>query len=340
MTYQARRVDLSNVPLAERSARAAKWHTTGPYLAVAAVLAACGGESSKGSAGHAGNAGTSAGASAGMSAAGGKAGMSAGGGAGTSAGGSAGETGGGGTGGVPAACSQCGAERECCDGHCANLANDPVNCGQCGHACDGGQYCTGGECIAKPCEATCADAGSCCGTECCATGQLCCDPQGPIETGARCTDPSETGTCPLGCAPLCKCTSPDTPIATPTGERAMGSLRVGDLVYSVDVGAIRAVPIVRVNRIGVFDHEVVRVKLANGVALEISGTHPTADGRNFYALRAGDELDHVAIVSAERIPYSYPFTYDILPSSSTGTYFAGGALIGSTLAAPSGQADF
>ena len=117
----------------------------------------------------------------------------------------------------------------------------------------------------------------------------------------------------------------------------MASLRVGDLVYSVDRGAIRAVPVARINRISVTHHEVVRVKLANGVVLEISGTHPTADGRNFNALRAGDDLGQVAIVSVERAPYAYPFTYDILPSSSTGTYFAGGALIGSTLAAPSGN---
>lgn len=136
----------------------------------------------------------------------------------------------------------------------------------------------------------------------------------------------------MGCAPLCKCTSPDTPIATPTGERAMASLRVGDLVYSVDAGAIRAVPIARINRISVSHHEVVRVRLANGNVLEISGTHPTADGRKFDSLRPGDDLGHVGIVSVERAPYSHAFTYDILPSSSTGSYFAGGALVGSTLA--------
>lgn len=285
-------------------------------LAVALSLAACGGESSKRGGGSAGDAGTNAGGSGGTNAGG----MSNG-----------------GTGGLPTGCSQCGAERGCCDDHCVNLANDLFNCGRCGHACDDGQYCTGGECVAKPCEATCGDAGACCGTECCTTGQLCCDPQGPIDTGPHCTEPSETGTCQMGCAPLCKCTSPDTPIATPTGERAMASLRVGDLVYSVDAGGIRAVPIARINRISVSHHEVVRVKLANGTVLEISGTHPTADGRDFNALRAGDELGHVAIVGVERAPYSYPFTYDILPSSSTGTYFAGGALIGSTLAAPLGK---
>jgi hypothetical protein len=144
----------------------------------------------------------------------------------------------------------------------------------------------------------------------------------------------------MGCAPLCKCTSPDTPIATPTGDRAIASLRVGDLVYSVDDGAIRAVPIARTNRITVSHHEVMRVTLGNGAVLEVSGTHPTADGRSFYGLRAGDELAHVAVLSADRVPYRHPFTYDILPSSSTGTYFAGGALIGSPLAASRGPNDF
>ena len=136
----------------------------------------------------------------------------------------------------------------------------------------------------------------------------------------------------MGCAPLCKCTSPDTPIATPSGERSIAELRPGDLVYSVDHNAIRAVPIARTNRIAVSGHEVVRVRFATGAVLEVSGTHPTADGRRFYDLEAGDELDHISVVAVERIPYSFPYTYDILPASSTGAYFAGGALIGSTLA--------
>ena len=290
-------------------------------IALAALSSTgCGGESSKGG-GSGGQAGTSAAGSAGTNAGGASGGNAAG------------------SGGVPAACAQCGSERGCCDNHCVNLANDPLNCGRCGRTCDDGMYCTGSDCVAKPCQTTCADAASCCDSECCAAGQLCCDPQGPIETSPHCSAPSETGSCPMGCAPLCKCTSPDTPIATPTGDRAMATLRVGDLVYSVDEGAIRAVPVVRTNRISVVHHEVVRVKLANGAVLEISGTHPTADGRTFDSLRPGGVLDHVPILSAERIPYPFPFTYDILPGSSSGTYFAGGALIGSTLAASPAESD-
>jgi hypothetical protein len=43
-------------------------------------------------------------------------------------------------------------------------------------------------------------------------------------------------------------------------------------------------------------------------------------------------LDRIAVVSVELVPYGHPFTYDILPASETHTYFAAGALIGTTLA--------
>lgn len=35
--------------------------------------------------------------------------------------------------------------------------------------------------------------------------------------------------------------------------------------------------------------------------------------------------------------YRHAFTYDILPASDTGAYFAGGALVGSTLACGAGE---
>jgi hypothetical protein len=75
-----------------------------------------------------------------------------------------------------------------------------------------------------------------------------------------------------------------------------------------------------------------RVGLDNGSVLEISERHPTADGQTFVALAVGSRLDGGKVVSVEIVPYAHPFTYDILPASATGAYFAGGALIGSTLA--------
>jgi len=130
------------------------------------------------------------------------------------------------------------------------------------------------------------------------------------------------------------CAAPDTPIGTPEGDRPIASLKVGDLVYSLDHGQLRVVPIREIRRMAVLHHHVMQVRLSNGVELDISAPHPTADGRSFGQLRAGDMLDGVGVVSARSVPYDYAFTYDILPDSETGTYVAGGALIGSTLGAP------
>ena len=127
------------------------------------------------------------------------------------------------------------------------------------------------------------------------------------------------------------CASPDTPIATPTGDRAIADIRAGDVVYSVDHEAIRPVVVVRVSKTRVTHHYVMRVRFESGRVLEISAGHPTADGRFFSELVPGARLDGHAIQSVEPIPYAYEDTYDILPASDTGTYFAAGMLIGSTL---------
>lgn len=225
----------------------------------------------------------------------------------------------------------CGMARTCCGGACVNTANDPRNCGACGAPCGADTYCTGGACVPRPCTTTCPAGTICCDGACCSAGQICCDPQGPIDRGPVCTAPDARGTCPQGCAPLCICASPDTPIATPGGDRPIASLRVGDLVYSVDHAGVKVVPIALTHRTPVSHHQVVRVTLASGAVLEISAGHPTADGRTFADLRAEGVLDHTAIKAVERVPYTHAYTYDILPDSESGAYFAGGVLIGSTL---------
>lgn len=223
----------------------------------------------------------------------------------------------------------------CCGSECINTNNDLHNCGQCGTVCPASTpYCDNGKCAKPPCESTsCAAGTTCCMNECCAAGELCCE----VNAGASrigCFPATDTGTCPLGCA-QCVCTAPTTPIATPTGERAISELRAGDLVYSVERGAIAVVPILLVNRVPVTGiHHMVEVRLSTGKVLSISPSHPTADGRTFSDLRAGQTLDGVELRAVNRVPYTEAYTYDILPSSDSGTYFAGGVLIGSTLTAP------
>jgi hypothetical protein len=143
---------------------------------------------------------------------------------------------------------------------------------------------------------------------------------------------------PDGVCSSCKCASPDTPIATPGGERKIAELRAGDLVYSVDGEGIRAVPIVRVNRTPVVGHHVLHVTFENGRFIEMTAEHPLADGRPLSALSAGSKLMGSTVVGIHSVAYTHDATYDILPDSTSGAYFASGVLIGSTLAGFSGQA--
>jgi len=240
-------------------------------------------------------------------------------------------TGGSSSGDCDPACTQ---GLECCDGTCVNKGNDIHNCGDCGTLCDQDfPFCDNGTCADAPCDpgtTPCPGGTSCCGSECCTEGQLCCVvPVGPVGPPA-CTDPVDE-TCPPGC-PECVCAAPDTLVATPSGAQPIAALQVGDRVYSIHGGQLRAVPIVRVNRVRAENHHVVEATLASGARLAMSGPHPTADGRTFADLRVGERLAGQTIVELVWLPYEHDYTYDILPASDTGTYFAAGALVGSTLA--------
>jgi hypothetical protein len=207
----------------------------------------------------------------------------------------------------------------CCDGECVNAGNDPFNCGACGTVCAAGTMCNAGSCS----EAQCGE---------CADGELCCLlMQGPWSLA--CSEP-QNGTCPVGC-PLCDCASPGTKIATPSGERDIAELKVGDVVYSIENESIVEATLSQVRQRPVANHEVMQIELESGRVLRISAPHPTADGRTFGALEPGQTLDGMGIVGARPIPYAHPFTYDILPNTSTGVYFAEGVAIGSTLHGPS-----
>lgn len=174
---------------------------------------------------------------------------------------------------------------------------------------------------AMGCPASLPQAGSACSVE----GQAC----GPsCVLAITCENGVWTwrrGQCPI-------CAAPDTPIATPSGDVPISELRPGDLVFSVNESGTVVVPILRVGKTPVFAHHVVRVELDSGAVLKISPGHPTADGRKFGELVAGAPLDPLHTVRrAELVPYEFDATYDILPASDTGRYFAAGAEIGSTL---------
>jgi hypothetical protein len=84
-------------------------------------------------------------------------------------------------------------------------------------------------------------------------------------------------------------------------------------------------------RTPVRSHDVIRVVLDNGARLEMSAGHPTVDRRRFGDLKVGDRLDSANILAVERVRYGHAFTYDLLPASDSGVYFAGGVAVDSSL---------
>ena len=149
------------------------------------------------------------------------------------------------------------------------------------------------------------------------------DGQGSIEVEER---TSTVISCP-------RCLALHTLIDTPNGPVAVEDLRVGDPVWTVNAAGERVPAVVlRAARLPVpVGHEVVHVMLEDGRELWVSPGHPTADGRSVGDLRLGDLLDGSRVVSAERVRYEPPATFDLLPSGGTGFYWANGILMGSTL---------
>jgi len=200
---------------------------------------------------------------------------------------------------IPCGDARCGEGEICLRGRCAGCCDLPPSCAPIPTGCAGGALACG--CFAKdPC-------GGC--TTC----------QSVEADGIHC------GNC------MCVCSAPWTPIDTPDGPRRIADLRAGDLVYSVHRGEKTTVPIARVGRRRVSGHTVMRLRLESGDVIEMSGAHPTADGRAFRTLVAGDRLGDMRIAAVEAVPYDEPFTYDILPASDSGTYFSSGAWLGSTM---------
>src|SRR5439155_26662398 len=78
-------------------------------------------------------------------------------------------------------------------------------------------------------------------------------------------------------------------------------------------------------------HRIVELGLSVGRAVDVAPGHPAADGRKVGGLAAGDGYDGAVVVSAELIPYAGGATFDVLPAGATGTYWANGVLLGSTI---------
>lgn len=154
--------------------------------------------------------------------------------------------------------------------------------------------------------------------------------RGRVDRDGRITVASRTSvegaSCPV-------CLAAGTMIDTPAGPRPVEALRPGDEVWTQDGrGARVAARLLRtVRRPMGIGHALLRVTLADGRAVIAAAAHPDATGRPLAWLRAGDVLDGSTVARIEAVMMETAATYDLLPDGPTGTYWADGILLGSTL---------
>jgi hypothetical protein len=135
-------------------------------------------------------------------------------------------------------------------------------------------------------------------------------------------------------APNCPiCLAATTLIATPDGGVLVTDVRAGMVVWTESSDGSRvAARVIDVGSTPVpSGHLMVHLTLADGRVLLASPGHRTADGRPLGTLSPGDRLDGSTIVRWELVPYGSDRTYDLLPAGPTGTYWANGILLASTL---------
>ncbi len=153
------------------------------------------------------------------------------------------------------------------------------------------------------------------------------DPTPPLS----CLNPTQaysrkTFGCPI-------CLASNTYISTPQGSVKVTNLKVGMLVWSVDKeGNKIAEPILRLSKTRVpQNHHVTHLVLSDGRKLDVSPNHPDVNSKPVSLLQPGDIYDKSVVMENTLITYWDDYTYDLLPDSETGFYFANGVLLGSSL---------
>src|SRR6202140_3826971 len=135
-------------------------------------------------------------------------------------------------------------------------------------------------------------------------------------------------------APNCPiCLAAATLISTPNGNVRVTDIEPGMLVWTANVdGARVAAQVLEVGSTQVpARHLMVHLRLADGRELLASPGHRTGDGRQLGSLASGQALDGSMVTHWELVPYAGDRTYDLLPAGPTGTYWANGILLSSTL---------
>ena len=131
---------------------------------------------------------------------------------------------------------------------------------------------------------------------------------------------------------LGQCLSVIDRISTPMGLVPIYELHAGMMVWSVDTEGHRvaAALLLVSHRPAQPGQRMIHLVLSDGRFVDGSAGHPTVDGRHIGDLQPGDMFDGSLVVSVESSPYVGE-TWDILPASATGTYWANGIMLASTL---------
>ncbi len=129
------------------------------------------------------------------------------------------------------------------------------------------------------------------------------------------------------------CLARGTLIDTPGGPVPVEQLGKGMPVWTVDESGKRVAAVVNetVSTPVPSSFQVVRVILSDGRSVTASAGHPTAAGQALGSYQVGDTLDGALVIAVEHLAYDSGVTYDLLPSGSTGLYWANGVLLKSTL---------
>jgi hypothetical protein len=164
----------------------------------------------------------------------------------------------------------------------------------------------------------------------CSPGYVCLDPSPVIregESNLRCWKKG---------MPTPICLSGDTRIGMPNGDLLVRDVRKGMKVWTINTNGqkMESVILLAGKTRAPVGHKVVHIKLSDSRELYASFGHKVADGRKAGDLVVGDILQGATVLSANFIPYTEEYTYDILPDGDTGMYFANGILLQSTLRVP------
>lgn len=132
-------------------------------------------------------------------------------------------------------------------------------------------------------------------------------------------------TCPI-------CLAGGTLIDAPNGSVPVERLHAGMVVWTIDGAGnrVRGVLLKTVTTPVSSSFQVVKVTLSDGRTVAASPSHSTAEERALGNYRVGDTLDGATVIAVRRVPYG-GVTYDVLPSSGTGLYWANGIRLKSTL---------